>query len=211
MNSQKNYKFNKNVKIFNKNNTKNAFFLLIFFIFLSFFLLILTTLAFFSSTNSASGSITLGELDFIIYENQLQQNSVLPNGSLGKTVSIINSRNASGTNYQNLCPFLFRFDFDVFVNDEIDEDLKERIILVQNANQYVFDSNYYYFLNVLNQNQTVNLCNAINFDSSIGNEYQGKDINIVFYVDAIQSENGAYQEVWLDAPDEWVEQISALL
>ena len=171
--------------------------------------LVLST-AFFSNTNNITGTIKLAELDFCITENGVSSNNVLPSQTIQKVISVSNSRDASKNDYDGLCPIFFRFRFSVFCGNILDENLKNSILLNYNENNFTFDGDMFYFNNVLNPGEISNLCTGITFSSDIENYYQNKNIQIEFEVDAIQSQFGAYQEIWTDAPNEWVQIITSI-
>ncbi len=174
-------------------------------------IIIAITAAYFSNQKSSSGQITLGELDFTLYENQSNFQNVMPSQNIAKSVSIVNAKNASGTNYQNLCPMFFKFSLDVFVDEERDDYLANLITpSFISSNNYTQSGKEFYYNNVLNQGEVANLCDGLQFSHIIDNQYQDKSLNIVFNVNAIQSQNGAYLELWQDAPAEWIEAIENL-
>lgn len=190
-----------------KNQNAVIFWLAVGFFAILLLILALTT-AYFSNQKSSSGQITLGELDFTIYENQNTFENVMPSQNIAKTVSIVNARNSSGTNYQNLCPIFFKFYVVVYVDNEIDTNLTNLIKPSFNSVQtYTQSGEEFYYNNVLYSGQAVNLCDGIKFSQLIDNKYQDKTINFEFCVSAIQSQNNAYLELWPEAPADWVQKI----
>lgn len=187
----------------------------IFWLAVGFFAIILMiiaiTTAYFSNQKTNTGQITLGELDFTIYSNQNSFQNVMPSQNIPKTVSIVNARNSAGTNYNNLCPIFFKFSFDVFVDNEKDDYLANLI-----APSFISSQNYtqngrdFYYNNILVAGQVANLCDGLQFSHIIDNAYQDKTISIVFNVNAIQSQNNAYLELWTDAPQDWIDIVENL-
>ena len=174
----------------------------------SVFALIALTNAYFSNTSSASGEITLGEIDFFIYEDNQSFENILPSQTIPKVVTIVNSRNRNGTNISSLCSILLRFSIGAYVFGEFDSELSGMIDLQFNHHsQYQKHGDIYYYNSVLNPGSNINLCDGITFLEDIGNEYQNLNIEIEFLVEAIQAENDAYIEVWQDAPKSWVQTI----
>ncbi len=166
------------------------------------------SLAFFSNNNTTSGTITVGEIDFSVYENNEQIGYVIPGQTAQKTITVINSRNSQGTNTKNLGTFLFKFNLEVYVDNEYDENLSK--LVYPNIDLYNFtqDGEEYYYNGCLNKAESVNLCSNITFSEGIDDYYQNRNINIVFVIDAVQAENSAYKELWPDAPQSWVEIIN---
>ena len=208
MNNNISKKYQKNIRKSKKNTQKNIILWLSITLLVVFLFLLFLTFAYFSNNNLLSGTIKLAELDFTIYENDLQSNIVLPNGTYQKTVTVVNARNMIGDDYYNLCPVVLRFNFNVLVDGVENENFKQKINISFDENDFFTDDNFYYCMHILNPSKEVNLCDAIYFDDDIENEYQNKYINLIFNVDAVQSENGAFQEIWQDAPPEWIEYIS---
>ena len=68
---------------------------------------------------------------------------------------------------------------------------------------FTFANDKYYYNSVVSPGNAVDFCSAIQFSNSIGNQYQNCQIKLVFNIDAIQSQNEAYIELWPDAPNEW--------
>ena len=186
---------------------KNMVLWLIFALILVFLLIvIIITTAYFSSHNTAGGNLRLGELDFSIYENRESFDDIVPSQTINKSLTIVNARNIQGTNVNNLCSILFRYSISVFINGVESAEVNDKIKLEFNNNQnYIFSNGLYYYNSVLNPSNTVNLCDAMTFSSDIGNSLQNQSFSIVFNVEAIQAENEAYKELWLDAPNEWLE------
>ena len=171
-------------------------------------MLIVATTAYFSHSGQASGQITLGELDFCIFENDQSFLNVVPSQSIQKVVIISNSRDSNGQNTSNLCPILFKFSVGCYVDDTYDSSLSQLIVpQFANNERYTFYSGEYYYNGVLSPGQNVNLCDTLNFLEDIGDQYQSSSVEIVFSIDAIQAENNAYTELWQDAPQNWVQVI----
>ena len=187
----------------------------IFWLAVGFFAIILIiiaiTAAYFSNQKTNTGQITLGELDFTIYSNQNSFQNVMPSQNIAKTVSIVNARNSAGTNYQNLVPIFFKFNFEAFVDNQKDDYLASLIApsFISSQN-YTQDGAEFYYNDILDPGQAVNICDGLQFSHIIDNAYQEKSISIVFNVNAIQSQNNAYIELWLDAPQDWIDIVENL-
>ena len=82
---------------------KNMVIWLVFSLILTILLIVVITTAYFSSQKSGSGTITLGELDFTLFENETSFQNIVPSQTINKAITISNSRDQSGHNTQNLC------------------------------------------------------------------------------------------------------------
>ena len=185
---------------------KNMVIWLIFSLILTILLIVVITTAYFSSQKSGSGTITLGELDFTLFENETSFQNIVPFQTINKSITISNSRDQSGHNTQNLCSILFRFQFYVAAqnqNQQNVESLDGLVSINQNAS-YTYSDGFYYYNGVLSPSQQTNLFDSLTFSSLIDNQFQDKNISLIFNVEAIQAENEAYKELWLDAPVEWL-------
>ncbi len=164
-------------------------------------LLAITTLAFFSENKDIRGQITLGELDFCVYNTGGALN-VVPGNDINKQISLVNARNTSGTDRGGLCSILVKFQID---NNNLFSPI------FNNDQNWTKLGNVYYYNNVLNPGQVVNLCDRVKFSENAGNEYQNQSIDILLQVNAIQAANEAYKELWKDAPNSWLEIIENIV
>lgn len=162
------------------------------------------TVAFFSSKQTASGIIKLGELDFSVGEEISVNTNVLPNTTIDKQVFVINSRNINGTDTKGLCDILFRFNYRVFKDGNYNEYLTNRVLL-SGIDNYIADDSYIYYCDKLSNGNKVNICEQLSFLNTINNEYQGEEISVMFNIEAIQAQNGAYLDLWTTAPLEWID------
>lgn len=167
--------------------------------------------AYFSDISTAGGEITLGELNFCISATKGENETVMPNMFVGQTATISNSRNADGSNHQNLCDILYRFSIFVLIDGEIDSNITDDIYFDIDSQKYVQEGNILYYVGVLKAGQIETLYQDVFLDYTIENMYQNREISFVISVDAIQAENGAYLDLWQDAPTEWLEQIKTIL
>ena len=178
------------------------------------FILIITlfiSLAFYSATNQKQGTITLGEIDFSVYETAQSSSNIMPASSIPCTVNVINSRNTSGTNTNNLAPFLLRFRINYTLNNDTYSNANNLILpSLANANSWTTNQNYYYYNYVVNPSQIVNICDNISFLSQIDNTFQSKSLEVIFDIDAIQFENNAYLELWPEAPKQWKDIVASI-
>lgn len=146
------------------------------------------TLSYFKNQTNAAGQITLGELDFNIIIS-FPNNSVMPGDTIETNATIENKVK----NKTNLIPFYFRFKLDN----------AEYIQLNINTNNFVLgEDGYYYCKTKVLKNDSKVLFNSFKIDENL------QDINSLNFgisVDAVQSEFGAYKDIFPTAPIEWVE------
>ena len=201
MKNKYNQKFNK------KNIWKDMAILFAILIAVSISNFFIVSFAFFSQNNTALGTIKLGELDFSLGEEGQQNIEVLPNISIDKTIYLGNFRDNNSKDYRDLTTIYFRFKYIALLDDKEDKNLTQNILL-NSSGEYVYDNEYYYQCNKVSAGERVDLCDDISFKSLIDNEYQQKQIKLQIYVDAVQSQNNAYKEVWQNYPPEWEAKIS---
>ena len=163
---------------------------------------LIVSFAYFSQKNSALGTIKLGELDFSLGEDGQQNLQVLPNTSINKTIFVGNFRDNDSKDYKDLTTFFFRFKYIALIDDKEDKNLTQNILL-NATGEYICDDEFYYYCDKVSAGERVNLCDNISFNSLIDNEYQQKQVKLQIYVDAVQSQNDAYKEVWQGYPPEW--------
>lgn len=179
----------KNLKI--KNNKT----ILIALIAITFFLLeiLIVSLAFYSQKKQSYGEIQLGELDFEIKISLTDDIVCLPGDSVNLSIEIVNKV----LNKTNLIPFYFRFKI---LNGN--EDFSNEYFSLENAENFVYDGNYFYYKHKMEKFDTAKLINQIVIPTYF-NYLDAENFNLQVLVDAVQSEFGAYKEVFPDAPQEW--------
>lgn len=160
---------------------------------------VIFSFSYFSQNKTAAGTITLGEVDFSITENNAGSITVLPNTVVNKTVSVGNFRNLDSGNYKGLAPIVIRFSVLSFLNGQQNDNLLNYIQVLSN-DMFIKHGGYYYFCGVLKAGQKINLCNSLSFNKVIDNMYQQKPLQLHFLVEAVQWQNDAYKEVWPDYP-----------
>lgn len=176
---------------FNKN--KDLIYLFsILFLFSIFLVVVSFSIAYFTSIKNITGNIQLGELDFEILVDTKDANNIMPGDELDININVGNKV----ANKKNLIPFYFRFCF-------LDNGIKNIIDFKKNDN-FIKDDNYYYYKYKVKVNDTVNLINSIKINESLS-QNEVKSLSLEIMVDAVQSEYGAYKEVFKDAPKEWIE------
>ena len=152
------------------------------------------TIAFFAKSQSKGGIITLGELDFDIELTSQNSTNILP----GDTVNVDIFINNAVENKTGLVPFYFRFKI---LNNNNDYNFFN--LVLENDENFVQKDNFYYYKFKLKPNDKVKVLDAIVIDTSLTQENY-EDINLKILVDAVQSEFGAYKEIFPDAPKEWL-------
>lgn len=190
-----------------KNNSKMLAILTIFGVFLCFFLIFSTTFAFFFQNKSAGGNIKLSDIDFSVGTLGNKNTIVAPGSITNQSIFVSNSRDVEQNDFANLCDILFRFSLDIAIDNQIDYDLEKYVSFAIDSKKFFQDGGTFYSLQKLVAGDATTIFDNIKFDSSIQNQYQGKDIQIVVSVEAIQSANQAYKELWQDAPKAWQDQI----
>ena len=170
-------------------------------------IILIVSLAFFSNKKSAQGGITLGELDFCIFEDDSKIGNVLPGQTVEKKIYVANSRDKLQKDFSGLCDILIRFSVSID-GDDVPEDVKKLVdVSIENSEDFVRGDDYIYYCNKIDVGQKISLFDKIKFDAEIDNTMQQKNVEIKVVVDALQAENEAYLDVWKDAPSAWLEKI----
>ena len=77
---------------------------------------------------------------------------------------------------------------------------------VSNDDWFEGADGYIYLKQTLKANTSIEFCNKINLDKQIGNDFQGKSINVYFEAECLQAGSYSYQaitEEWPTAPYAW--------
>ncbi|MBE5746097.1 MAG: hypothetical protein E7359_02290 [Clostridiales bacterium] len=164
-------------------------------LFVVFAIFVSSTLTFFKNNSSVKGEVQLGELDFTINVTNFTNKNYMPGDEIDINVNIENKVE----NKEFLIPFYFRFSF-------IDEFNYLKTFLKANLEEnFIYDNKeYYYYKYKVNVNDKVKLINGIRIDKNFTDQTI-KEIDISVIIDAVQSEYGAYKEIFYDAPTEWIE------
>lgn len=181
-------------KIYNKN--KDLILIITFLTLVIVFLFILSqTFSFFFAKKEGSGEIQLGELDFAININSQNYDNIMPGDTVLINAEILNNIK----NKNNLVPFYFRFAF-------LDNINNKKEFLKINSENFIYDSNsnYYYYKYKVSTNEKVKLFDELSF-SYVITENDINNINGEIKVEAVQSEYGAYKDIFYDAPQEWID------
>lgn len=164
--------------------------------------IIIVGFAYFFNTTSVAGTITLSEVDFSIIEPEYINLNILPNITIQKMLKVGNFRNGDKQDFKKLADIFLRFSCEVLLNEQTDTKLSS-LVTLQNQNNFIYHNGYYYYCGEIAAGEIVDICNGINFSNNIDNKYQSKPIQLQFSVEAIQSKNQAYKELWQDFPPEW--------
>ena len=185
---------------------KQLYIAIAFFALIVFCVVFIVSLAYFSNTKNAQGGITLGELDFCIFEDDKKIENILPGQTVYKKVYVANSRDKLQKNFSGLCNILIRFNVSID-GDDVPGNVKKLVDVKLNSDNFVRGEDYIYFCDKIDVGQKIALFDQIEFGTGIGNIMQQKKIDVKVVVDALQAENGAYLDVWKDAPAVWLEKI----
>lgn len=169
--------------------------LTIFMLVLVFMVIISATLSFFNASKQATGDIILGELDYTINVNNISQTLLLPGDDLNVNVNIQNKVE----NKTNLVPFYFRFKI---LNGETPYNLS--LVNLITGENYISSGDFYYYKYKLSAGESAKILDRITIDETLTEE-NILNLDLSILVDAVQSEHGAYKEVFQDAPIEWIE------
>lgn len=177
--------------------SNNEFTLMITIIALAIFVIeiLAISFAFFEKNTKVTGQITLGELDYdIVVNSSLENKTIMPSDNVDLNVSIINSVGKKS----NLIPFYFRFQI-LNGEDNFDKDF----VVLENDDDFIYDNYYFYYKYKLKFNEEAKLIKQIQIPSYF-TEQDAQNFDLQLEVDAIQSEHGAYKDVFYDAPSEWL-------
>lgn len=167
---------------------------------------IIISFAFFSNKQILSGNITLGEIDFSIVESGDDSVLALPSHTIQKSIVVGNYRNSNKLDYSGLGGFFLRFSVKMLVDNVASDTLLQNTSFLGQQN-FVRYKQYYYFCGELKAGQEVQLFDKIEFSNKVDNKFQQKKVVVDLCIEAIQSQNNAYLELWPDFPPEWQQQI----
>lgn len=179
--------------ILNKNSEYILFITIILIVIFSI-LMLLVSVAYYQTKKQTEGEIFLGELDFNINVSSNQVDLVMPGDEVPMSIVVENKVE----NKTNLVPFYFRFKV---LDGQNDYDKK---FLKFNQNDYIFKDSFYYYKHKVNAGQSAKLISSIIVPSSLS-QNQSELFDLQVFVEAVQSEFGAYKDIFYDAPSEWVE------
>ena len=144
------------------------------------------SLAYFNSVQKTEGYITLGEVDFTLLSEFEENMFALPNSKLNCFLTIKNEKENGKSD--NLIPVYFRFK----IAAESDNNIVE-IHPLLNEDWFIND-NFFYYKNVLQPGDFVNICEKVLIDKNTSNNVQGKGLEINLLFEAIQY--NAALDIW---------------
>lgn len=156
------------------------------------------TAAFFSATQTATGTVTLGDpVNINITQGGTSvaaltfAGTAMPGTSYTQPIGISVPANTSQS--------VLRCKLSLTNNDATTTD-----ITATTSDQWVLgEDGYYYYNGSVNATDTLDFCSAITVPKSLTNTSANKVYTVTFQVEAIQYANGAASEVWTTAPAEW--------
>ena len=193
-----------------KNTYKLSFFsylmvtLIVFAVMFSTFML---SSAYFNAAKVVTGQINLGNLDFQILNNFSQINTsennlFMPDEVIDNAISILNALDEQGLNYDGLVPFYVRIKPVLLINGI--DSLEYLHIELANPAQWIQGADgFLYCTQEVLAGQSINFNNYFVLSYLISNQHQNLPVYLGLEVDAVQSENLAYLDVWQTAPEEW--------
>ena len=156
------------------------------------------TAAFFSATQTATGTVTLGDpVNINITQGGTSvaaltfAGTAMPGTSYTQPIGISVPANTSQS--------VLRCKLSLTNDDATTTD-----ITATTSDQWVLgEDGYYYYNGSVNATDTLDFCSAITVPKSLTNTSANKVYTVTFQVEAIQYANGAASEVWTTAPAEW--------
>lgn len=145
------------------------------------------TLAYFTAQDEADNTITLGNVEIKIHEKDAQgfdwvdQEDVMPGTKVDKVVTVENTGSSPVWVRVQLTPSL----------DPDDITGWENLITVTTVSTgWTLNGGYYYYDSELAPGATTSaVVSAVDFDPTMGNDYQGAVYNLNVAAEAVQSEN----------------------
>lgn len=189
-----------------KQRPKTLFVIFLIFLALTITFGVIVSIASFSDTKNAGGSVQLGGIDFCVVLNGNANKTLLPGDKINASVVLLNSKDANGQNYQNLCPILVRYSVDVYADNVLDNNLKQCLNFLA-TDDFTRSGDMFYCNLVIDKGQKVNIFGGAQVQTNLPNSYQNKAVSFVFNIDAVQAGYGAESELWPNAPSQWKQQI----
>ena len=157
---------------------------------------VLPSVSYYQERKEVEGLITVGQANFE-FVNDLPLFSNLTNfagGQIDENVRVINARDKSGSNTDNLvdCYLRFKVEASPIVTPNID------------TNSFMLGSDgYYYYVGVFAVGQTLELVQNFDVDINLSQaDLDGVDVNVV--VDTMQATKSMIQDIFTTAPTEWI-------
>lgn len=156
------------------------------------------TAAFFSASQTATGTVTLGD----------PVNINITQGGTNVTALTFAGTALPGTSYTqpigisvpaNTSKSVLRCKLSL-----TNEDATTTDITATTSDKWTLgEDGYYYYNGSVEATNTVDFCTAITVPKSLTNTSANKVYTVTFQVEAIQYANGAASEVWTTAPEKW--------
>jgi hypothetical protein len=163
--------------------------------------------AYFSAAKIVTGQINLAGLDFQILNNFSQINTsennlFMPDEVINNAITILNAADEQGLNFEGLVPIFVRIRPVLLINSA--DSLEYLHIELTNPAQWIQGSDgFLYCTQKVPARQSINFNNYFVLSYLISNEHQDLPVYLGLEVDAVQSDNFAYLDVWQTAPEEW--------
>lgn len=164
------------------------------------------SLAYFSSIRSQRGDIqfaevsgiTMGDIHPLTSENSL----IIPGDQIQNPIS-----------WQNISPIDHSItrQADVFVRVRLDAtldtvDTNAIQLIFQKPQQWIWgDQGYYYYTGYVAPAETIAIISGLSVSTKLTRMYSGKDVNLTIHIECLQAPYQAYQSVWADAPQYWID------
>lgn len=167
--------------------------------------------AFFSANKTVVGSITLGGVDFRILNNfsnvfTRENNLFMPDEVISNSITVLNARDDEALNTNGLSPIFIRIR-PVFLLNNVSH-LNYLHIELNNPTLWVQGNDgYLYCKQALLPGERVVFNHYFVLSYLIDNAYQNAPSYLGLDVDAVQTANNAYESVWQNAPQEWINAI----
>lgn len=173
------------------------------------------TSAFFANVRTATGQITLGEINFQIVDDlgiviTQEPNYFMPNEYINNSISFVNARDPLGTDFNGLSDTLLRVKPSLTL--DLVDALSYLYIELNTPGNWTYGADgYYYYNNVFTPGQNLVFNNYFTLSHLIGNDYYDSQVNLSIEVEALQTAGNAHLSLWTTAPASWVSLIGALI
>lgn len=165
--------------------------------------------AWFNANDQFYGQINTANIDFTINGNLHPLNSenskIITGDFINNPISITNKKEGVAIDRQE----------SIFVRFYLIVDNDVSAFLSPHFNDfskwvYSIEDNGYYYLGVVEPNETISIIEGIDVSQNLQNTLAGQDVGLEIKIDAIQSKYQAYETLWEDAPTLWIEYINGI-
>ena len=163
--------------------------------------------AYFSTAKIVTGEINLAGLDFQILNNfsqinTFENNLFMPDEIINNAITILNARDEEGLSYEGLVPIYVRIKPVLLINSV--DNLECLQIELKNTSEWIKGADgFLYCTQKLLIGQQIRFNDYFVLSYLISNEHQNLPIYLGLEVEAVQSDNLAYLDVWQTAPLDW--------